>query len=300
MYYEAKIHIMSNSFRFSENDIIYTYWLSEIAYPASLMKKSHPMLRFCSRAHGFDMYADRGYKPFRREVFYEVDQIHCINNSGKEDLILHYGHYLKKCKLFVSHLGVKTHDFLPRAFHNDSLVLVTCSNIIALKRLDILVKALSKLEIPIKWYHFGSGELYNDIIELSEKLLGKNVKYFFMGQTNHDELLQFYQNEQIDLFINSSDYEGVPVSIMEAMSYGIPCIARNVGGISELLNNSVGYLLDKAATEIQFCEAIAAFHSLPDCKKQELSRNAYMKIKQDFDMENNYMMFYDRLKEKGK
>lgn len=299
MYYEANLHMMSNSFSLSKDDIIYTYWLGEIAYPAALLKRNNPMIRFCSRAHGFDMYAERGYKPFRREIFHELDQIHCINNSGRKDLLLHYGCYLKDCNLFVSHLGVISRDCMTRVFHSDSLVIVTCSNIIALKRLDILVKSLSEMEIPIEWYHFGSGEQYSEISKMAKEMLGKNIKYTFMGQTNHDEILMFYQNKNVDLFVNCSDYEGVPVSMMEAMSYGIPCVARNVGGISELLNNRVGYLLDKDATYIQLREAIKSFFLLPECEKQKLSHNAIIKIKKDFDLTTNYQIFYDRLTEKG-
>lgn len=41
-----------------------------------------------------------------------------------------------------------------------------------------------------------------------------------------------------------SDSEGIPVSIMEAMSFGIPVIARNVGGMSEIVNEENGLLLE--------------------------------------------------------
>ncbi|NCO54621.1 MAG: glycosyltransferase, partial [Bacteroidetes bacterium] len=49
----------------------------------------------------------------------------------------------------------------------------------------------------------------------------------------------------VDLFINVSESEGIPVSIMEALSAGIPVIATNVGGTNEIVNNDVGFLIDK-------------------------------------------------------
>ena len=48
----------------------------------------------------------------------------------------------------------------------------------------------------------------------------------------------------MDYFINLSDSEGIPVSIMEAMSVGIPIIARDVGGNREIVTNNNGCLLE--------------------------------------------------------
>jgi len=53
----------------------------------------------------------------------------------------------------------------------------------------------------------------------------------------------FYQ--RLDLYLNTSLHEGIPISVLEAMSYGIPVIASNVGGMAEILDNAVeGYLIE--------------------------------------------------------
>jgi len=46
----------------------------------------------------------------------------------------------------------------------------------------------------------------------------------------HNDVLNYYASNPVDVFINTSSSEGLPVSIMEAMSFGIPVIATNVGG----------------------------------------------------------------------
>ena len=43
------------------------------------------------------------------------------------------------------------------------------------------------------------------------------------------------KENNFDLHINLSEYEGIPVTIMESMSLGIPVIATDVGGVSGLL-----------------------------------------------------------------
>jgi glycosyltransferase involved in cell wall biosynthesis len=45
------------------------------------------------------------------------------------------------------------------------------------------------------------------------------------------------------LFVHLSRLEGLPVSVMEAMSMGVPCIATSAGGTSELVDSTVGALL---------------------------------------------------------
>ncbi len=61
---------------------------------------------------------------------------------------------------------------------------------------------------------------------------------------SNDKILDVYEQFDVDFFINLSDSEWIPVTIMEAMPMGIPVIDRNVGGISEIVNKSNGLLLD--------------------------------------------------------
>ncbi|NJK95527.1 MAG: glycosyltransferase [Bacteroidales bacterium] len=46
------------------------------------------------------------------------------------------------------------------------------------------------------------------------------------------------------MFLNTSLSEGVPVSVMEALSFGLPVIATDVGGTGELINDEVGMLIN--------------------------------------------------------
>ncbi len=57
-----------------------------------------------------------------------------------------------------------------------------------------------------------------------------------------DDLPGFYQG--IDLYLNTSLHEGIPMSVLEAMSYGIPVLAPNVGGLKEMMEDGKeGYLV---------------------------------------------------------
>ena len=60
-----------------------------------------------------------------------------------------------------------------------------------------------------------------------------------------------------DVFLLASDYEGMPMSILEALAYGKPVIASNVGGIAEALDGNNGFAVQNIASD--FKEKILAF-----------------------------------------
>ena len=75
-----------------------------------------------------------------------------------------------------------------------------------------------------------------------------NMRTTFMGYVPNVEIMQFMEESNVDVFINLSTSEGVPVSIMEAQSYGIPVIATNVGGTGEIIDKDNGILLSPCPT----------------------------------------------------
>lgn len=86
-----------------------------------------------------------------------------------------------------------------------------------------------------------------------------------------------------DVFMLPSDYEGLPIVIIEAMSYGKPIVASNVGGIGELVHNDVnGFTLENKAT--LFAEKIN--HILEDSKVYDrMSKASKSMYDKDFTME---------------
>lgn len=85
-----------------------------------------------------------------------------------------------------------------------------------------------------------------------QDFLGKSPKnLYFMGSLPNAGAY----NEYADLFILPSNYEGLPMTIIEAMAFGKPVVASNVGGISEIVvNDENGYTVENSADA--FCEKI--------------------------------------------
>lgn len=98
-----------------------------------------------------------------------------------------------------------------------------------------------------------------------------------------------------DVFILPSKSENLPNTIIEAMSCGVPAIAFNVGGISDIIDDKInGYLIDPFNLEL-FADSL--FNILKDDNCQQLfSNNARVKVLENFDIEctaKKYLLIYD-------
>jgi colanic acid/amylovoran biosynthesis glycosyltransferase len=86
-----------------------------------------------------------------------------------------------------------------------------------------------------------------------------------------------------------SESEGVPVSIMEAMSAGVPAVAPDVGGISNLVSNRCGVLLGKSPSSEDIADAIDRV--VLGKTKDALRLNARKMVEENFSSDRNYSGF---------
>ena len=123
-------------------------------------------------------------------------------------------------KIISSRLGIRTgrrSQDLHRRFRRFRIV--SCSNLISIKRVDLLIQSLALVDdLEVEWVHFGDGALMTELRTLSRQLLGPkpNISYNFRGRVPNWELINYYSENEIDLFITVSKWDGIPVSIMEA------------------------------------------------------------------------------------
>ena len=82
---------------------------------------------------------------------------------------------------------------------------------------------------------------------------------------------------------------------MEIMSYGVPVIARNVGGNSEIVNEYNGYLLDGKNIAKKLSDAIIEYVQLPDKDKIEKRKNAFLTYDNKYRADKNYVQFFNNI-----
>lgn len=231
-------------------DVVYTYWCSgESIAVAELVDQNKINVYAITRMHGFDIYEERdcnnGYIPYRKETLSALDKIIVLSEQAKNYLVSKYPKALNK--IYISPLGVDVMPEQPKVrWVNGFVSFFSCSYPASVKRLDKIFEVVVKFamlnhETTIHWSHFGCDEAES---MLAIRDLPENLTVTFYGRTARATFMQHYCNAATPLFINMSDSEGQPVSIMEAMSCGLPVVATEVGGVSDVLGLESGILVD--------------------------------------------------------
>lgn len=278
--------------------VFYSYWLGPSATALAMLKEFEPSIKVISRAHGGDLYAYRHstpYMPAQKETVRRLDKVFVISQDGSD--------YLKEAypesseKIGVSRLGTRAAEGKSISSSDGILRIVSCSNMLPVKRLDLIIDTLKRCKQQIYWSHIGDGPLREELEMKVQEELPTNIQCEFLGRKKNAEVLKYYQTQPVDLFINLSSSEGIPVSIMEAYSYGIPSFATDVGGTKELVDSSNGKLIEKDFDTEELAKEIDHFASLSAGERENYRSAAYEKWKEEFFSETNYSQFAKLLRE---
>lgn len=251
----------------------YSYWCAHWMLRLSLLKKAGYLKQLICRVHGFDLYSERHQRnviPYQKSMLKSADEVYAIS--------LHGLNYLKdKFKLNhvkLSRLAVPDYGLGTPINGGEQIHLVSCSALVEVKRVHLIIKALQQVNRPVNWVHFGSGNLFQELQKLANRL-PSNIQVEWKGQVTNTEVLTYYQTNPVHLFVNTSSSEGIPVSIMEAMSFGIPVAASAVGGIPEIVNEQNGFLLNRDMVSEELSSILTNYKT--EDTKRKAARNMYLK-----------------------
>lgn len=279
-------------------------WMGVDAFTAARVKKRYSEVFACALAHSGEVMAKRN--PYIFQDFHEYEHTYLNHTYFISSIVMNdYLNVMEKChirerfgnRISTQYLGcTKPNQRLNPWTLADSLHIVSCSRMDANKRLGLIISALKKwTNGNIKWTHIGTGVLEHDIRLQAEELAEANplVQIEFLGRLDNSDVIYYYETVAVDLFVNVSKSEGLPISIMEAMSYGIPSIATDVGGSSEIVNSQNGFLLRENFTDNELIAAIATYKQM-DCNQLSQMRScAYCTWFEKFDATKNAMNLYD-------
>ncbi|EOT2902265.1 glycosyltransferase [Clostridium perfringens] len=281
----------------NDDILIYSYWMHIHAYIGIKIKEYLKNGKVITRCHRYDLYEyanDNNYIPMRNYIIKNIDRIYSISDDGKDYLKKQYN--IEENKIKISRLG--TIDYGIQEWKDDRLLrIVSCSWVVKVKRVEKIVEALSNIkDISIEWVHFGDGNCLNDVKEKA-KNLSENINCIFKGAVSNKDILKYYKENSIDIFLNVSESEGIPVSIMEVQSFGVPVIATDVGGVSEqVFNYKNGILIDKEFLIEDLIKSIRLFW--------EMDLNEYLRYRKEsreiweskYSADKNYNEFICNLK----
>lgn len=284
------------------DSIYYTFWNNDVALAISLAKEQNPNLKFISRIHGYDLYNDRakhGLQPFKSYMDTKVDKVIFAAQYAMDyylDTLVNCKNSNKYC---LSRIGIQD-QYVNIDKQDDSFILVSCSNINKIKRINLIINVLDSLpeRIKVSWIHFGDGEEKGKIVEYARTKLGKNenINYNFYGSINNADLIQWYKKNYVDCFITMTSSEGgCPVSISEALMFGIPVIAPNVCSLYESVENN-GFLVDNDEDIVK--NATNYLLEMIDADKykiKQMRENSRKVFNEKFEFSNNFNELFSRI-----
>lgn len=155
--------------------------------------------------------------------------------------------------------------------------LITISRLNSIKRIDVMIEMFSKIKNKkSKLYIVGDGEELEKLKNITNKL-NLNDRVIFTLYKTKEEMKEYLLDSSA--FLLASESEGLPMVLLEAMSYGIPCIAFNTrSGVSDIIDNNVnGYIIDNRDSK----KYIESIDYLLDNKEllNEFGNNAIKKSK---------------------
>ncbi len=182
--------------------------------------------------------------------------VRCISEEGRRELLTITGGRFAE-KATVIHMGVSVYDNgtgMASRRNSGIYTIVAPGNLLPVKGHKYLVDACSILRDwglgPFSCYFYGDGPLK---YELQEQIRIRKLEDIVTvaGQIPHENLLDLYRRKDVDVVvlpsINTGDgqHEGIPVSLMEAMAYGIPVVSTVTGGVPELLADGSGVMVEE-------------------------------------------------------
>ncbi len=137
-------------------------------------------------------------------------------------------------KIFIINNGVTIEHPNKVVLENKIIQLLVVSRLVSQKNIDSIIKAVKVMEEEdIILNIVGDGSEINNLKHLVKKY-ELDQKVNFIGKIESPKLNEYLKDA--DIFIQASNYEGLPHSILEAINYEIPILSTEVGGCSVLLN----------------------------------------------------------------
>jgi glycosyltransferase involved in cell wall biosynthesis len=282
--------------------IFYSYWLNEFTYGLTKLKKSGDF-QIYSRVHGWDLYEERHtppFLPFRRSIISKLDGLFPISEQGEKYLITNF-QLEKTDNIHVAYLGTPSSEFNSQSIQKERLEILSIAFLSPVKNIEILIETLSSLEIPFRWTHIGdrNSDYDNEIKKLAHlKIPNANEKIKFIGAMKNKEIKEYLISKNINVLINTSYSEGIPVSMMEALSCHIPVIGPSVGGIPELITPECGILLSEKPDSTEIKVALVKLFQNNSEERNKMREAAHQQWSKKFNSKINYSNFADLLKGK--
>ena len=227
--------------------IIHSHRYKENTIVALAITGSHNC-KLITTVHGLPEYHDNEVDLYRRIktglnyflLSRRFDRVIAVSLEMKDKLVRNYG--FPEAKVAVIHNGIKIHE-RSNVIERNKFTIGSAGRIFPVKDFPLMVQIAKRL---IKKYDNIYFELAGDgpgITDLRKEIQKNDLQDRFSLKGNLENMESFYRG--LNLYINTSRHEGIPLTVLEAMENSCPVIAPRVGGLSEIIDDGEnGFLLD--------------------------------------------------------
>jgi len=178
----------------------------------------------------------------------------------KADKIIFQTHYAQGCfskniqkKSAIIQNPIERKDEYKISERKYEEIILTAGRLVDQKNHFFLIKSFQYIiakNPQLKLFIYGDGPLLKNIESLISSLGLNNYIFVYRNDINIFEKMQ-----KAKIFVFSSKFEGMPNALLEAMSFGIPCVTTRFNGVDEIIENNVnGIIVD--GNEIKFSDAV--------------------------------------------
>lgn len=217
-------------------------------------------------AHGFHFYKGAPLKNWL--IFYPIEKYYSrwtdvLITINKEDYDRAKRQKMAKVIEYVPGIGIDLSKYNNESqskstlraellLPNESLILTSVGELNDNKNHQIVIKALAKINDPrVHYIICGKGDNRDKLLKLAEELNISDKIHLLGFRKDIPEILS-----QSDIFVFPSLREGLPVSLMEAMASGLPCIVSDIRGNKDLIEHGKGGFLCKKNIKEEYVEYI--------------------------------------------
>lgn len=180
-------------------------------------------------------------------------------------------------------------------FAINAKVILIVGTLKSLKNPHTILKAARILGIDFIQKHSlsivfaGGGILKPELLKKAEEY-GIDQFVTFLGNVSRDEVPVLYK--AADIFVMGSDYEGTPLSLIEAMHNSLIVVGSNAPGINHLINNEQNGFLFETKNSIELAGIISKLVFSSDFELEKIRRNAKRLVEEKFNYEEMLKLYY--------
>lgn len=245
-------------------------------------------------AHGFHFFSGAPWRnwllfyPIEWYLSYYTEILITIN---REDYILAKGQFYMKTLEYLPGVGINLKEFQDVGMKCEekrrelqippnATVFLSVGELNENKNHEIIIRALGKIKNPNLYYIIcGKGEKKESLENLAKKAgIGERVKLLGF----RTDVKEIYA--AADIYVHPSRREGLPVSVMEAMASGLPCIVSDIRGNRDLIINNKGGILVQAEDMEEWKRVL--FYMVDNKKLWDKFRSYNRKRIQNFSLSN--------------